>query len=274
VSRYTILADVAGRRSLATAGSDRMTAAAVAIETSNTESVRSRVRQLPKWRDCTPDEAEAALQLLAHSASVAVVSTTKDVERWPEFWDAAKPLHEAIVAQDGRPAGFIKPSNVALFALLAHAYGIALGHAVRVSRGTRILDYRGLELVERTIVCDTDIQGEENLSAFESFFQKSDQHQPRMAELGFRFETRDVIVTTEEDEPLLLLADYAAGIAHSAHIANPGKLPLPIPHDDAKVLLQRLDKSGKLVVLAKPFDVEYAEIFGDALNAAANQRAR
>jgi hypothetical protein len=219
-------------------------------------------------------EAEAAVEILMVAASIAIVSMTKDPERWPEFWDAAKPLHDAIVAQDGKPAGFIRPANVALSALLAHAYGIALGHAVKVSRGAGILDYRGLELVERTIICDTDIQGEENLEAFRSFFERSDHHQPRMAELGFRFETRDVIVTTEEEEPLLLLADYAAGIAHSAHIANPGKLPLPVDHENAKALLRTLHESGKLVVLEKPFDVQYAEIFGGALLAASDQRAR
>jgi hypothetical protein len=193
---------------------------------------------------------------------------TKDVQHWPQFWADAKSLQEAIVAQDGTPAGFIKPANVALFALLVEVYGIATGHAVKVSRGIQILDYRGLELVERTIVCDTDIQGDENISAFKSFWDRSDIQQPGMAELGFRFVTSDVLIRTEEQEPLLLLADYAAGIAHSAHIENPGLLPLPLAHKDAKDLLAELQKSGKLVVIAKPFDVKYADIFGEALEAA------
>jgi hypothetical protein len=150
-----------------------MTAAAVAIHTTSADSMRDRVRLLPKWRDCTLGEAETAVHILTTAASIAVVSMTKDAEHWPEFWEAAKPLHEAIVALGDKPAGFIKPANVVLFALLAHGYGIALGHALKVSHGTGILDYRGLELVERTIVCDTDIQGEENLSTFESFFEKS-----------------------------------------------------------------------------------------------------
>lgn len=237
--------------------------------------MRDRVRQLPKWRDCSHPEALAAVQLMRRdAASIAIVSMTKDPQRWPEFWDAAKPLHEAIASQDRRPAGFVKPSNVALFALLAHAYGIAIGHALRVSRGVQIVDYRGLELVERTIICDTDIQGDENLAVFKSIFERSGQHHPRMTELGFRFETRDVIVTTEQDEPLLLLADFAAGIAHSAHIEDPGRIPFPIAHEPAKILLRELGESGKLVVLAKPFDVDYAEVFGNAHAIASEQRAR
>mgnify|MGYP001574684316 CR=1 FL=1 len=246
-----------------------MTAAAVAIAAEEVPALREHARRLPKWRDCTLIDAEVVVQLLRRSAaSVAVASMTKDPQQWPQFWDAAKPLHDAIVAQDRERAGFIQPANVALFALLVHVYGMAIGHAIRVSRGSRILDYRGLELVERTIVCDTDLQGDENISVFKSFWERSDRHQPRMAEAGFRFVTSDIIVTTEQEEPLLILADYAAGVAHSALIENPGRLRLPVPHQESKTLLERLQDSGKLVVLDKPFDVEYPEVFGETLVAA------
>jgi hypothetical protein len=265
MSRYTIFADVAGQRSLATAGSDRMTAAAVAIHASDKNLLCDQISQLPKWRDCSLLEAQTAVDIFSNAAAISIVSMTKDPEHWPDFWAAAKPLQDAIVARDRKPAGFVRPANVALFALLMHVYGIAIGHAVKVSRGVPIIDYRGMELVERTIVCDTDIQGEENLAVFKAFFERSDRYQPRMAKLGFRFVTREVIVTTEEHEPLLLLADYAAGIGHSAHITDPGRIPLPVVHHEAKKLLQKLDRTGKLVILSKPFDIDYAEIFGDVL---------
>ena len=142
---------------------------------------------------------------------------------------------------------------------------MATGHAVKVSRGVQILDIQGLELVERTIVCDSDIQGDENIAAFKSFWEAGDQHQPATATLGFRFVTRDVIVGTEQQEPLLLLADYAAGISHSAYIKSPGRLRLPVEHEEAKILLHALQGSGKLVVLEKVFDIPYAEVFGEAL---------
>ena len=240
MSRYSIFADVAGQRSLATTGSDRITAAAVAIHTSDTGLLRDKISRLPKWRDCTLLEAQAAVDILSNAAAISMVSVTKDPEHWPDFWAAAKPLQDAIVARDRKPAGFVRPANVVLFALLMRVYGIAIGHAVKVSRGAPIIDYRGMELVERTIVCDTDIQGEENLALFKSFFKKSDSHQPRVAELGLRFVTREVIVTTEGHEPLLLLADYAAGIGHSAHISNPGRILLPVVHHEAEILLPEI----------------------------------
>jgi hypothetical protein len=274
MSRYTIFADVAGRLSLDASGGNRMTTAAVAVATADTAMLRELARPLPKWRDCTLANAEMVVRLLTeNAASVAVASLTKDPQQWPRFWSAAKPLHEAIVAQDRKPAGFIKPANVVLFALLAHVYGIATGHAIRTNRGSRLLDYHGLEIVDRTIVCDTDLQGDENISVFKSFWKRSDSHHPRMAEAGFRFVTSDVIVATEQEEPLLMLADYAAGLAHSALIEDPGRLPLPVPHAEAKPLLEQLQQTGKLVLIDKPFDIQYLEVFGDALMAAADARA-
>lgn len=151
---------------------------------------------------------------------------------------------------------------------------MALGHAIKIAHRPGMVDYRSRALIERTIVCDSDVQGDENVSVFKDSWARSDEHHPRMEEAGFRLITREVIVTTEQQEPLLLLADFAAGIAHSALIENPGRLPLPVPHEQSKRLLRALNESGKLVLTSKPFALEYGEIFGDALAEAARQNAR
>ena len=78
--------------------------------------------------------------------------------------------------------------------------------------------------------------------------------------------------STEQQEPLLSLADYAAGIAHSALIRNPGRIQLPIAHEPSKRLLSTLDTSGKLVVVTKPFDLKYEDMFSDALAEATRQK--
>lgn len=266
MSRFTFFADIAGQVSLDARGSDRVTAAAVAIPTADLDSLRATFDGWPKWRDCALEDAESMVaNLNRHASAVAIASITKEPDAWGLFWESAKPLHEAIVRQDRTPAGFIKPANAVRFAVLGEAFAMALGHAVRISSRSGIVDYRSRELIERTIVCDTDIQGDENISVFKNFWEQSDLHQPRIEKLGFRFVTRDVMVMTEQQEPLLLLADYAAGIAHSALIRNPGRIPLPIAHEPSKKLLSNLDSSGKLVVLTKPFDLKYEDMFGDAL---------
>lgn len=272
MSRFTFFADIAGQVSMNARGSDRLTAAAVAIPTVDIEPLRIYFDCRSKWRDCTLEDAESMiLNLTRYSAAVAIVSITKEPDAWKLFWKSVKPLHEAIVRQDRLPAGFIKPANVVKFFVLGEALAIALGHAVRTSRRSGIVDYRSRELIERTIVCDTDIQGDENISVFKSFWEQSDLHQANIEKSGFRFVTRDVVIATEQQEPLLLLADFAAGIAHSAFIQNPGRIPLPVAHESSKRLLSALDTSGKLVVVTKPFDLKYEDMFGDALAEAARQ---
>jgi hypothetical protein len=275
MSRFTFFADIAGQVSLDTKGSNRITAAAVAIPSIETDALRARVLGTPKWRDCTEEVAAQTVGLIADSASaIAVSSITKNSESWERFWESHKPLHDAIVHQDRAPAGFIKPSNLIRFAILGESFAMALGHAVRIAHRPGIVDYRSRDLIERTIVCDSDVQGDENVSVFKQLWARSDEDQPQIGKAGFRFITREVIVTTEQNEPLLLLADFVAGIAHSALIESPGRLSLPVSHEPSKRLLRTLNDSGKLVVSSKSFALEYEEVFGDALAEAARQNAR
>lgn len=270
MSQFTLFADIAGQVSLDARGSDRVTAAAVAIPTADVEWLRPHIKGRSKWRDCTLEDAEAiVVKLSRYASAVAIASITKEPNTWNLFWKSAKPLHEAIIRQDRMPAGFTKPANVVRFSILGEVFAMALGHAIRISSRSGIVDFRSRELIERTIICDTDIQGDENISVFKNFWEQGDLHQPRIEKLGLRFVTRDVIVATEQQEPLLLLADYAAGIAHSAFIQNPGRIPLPIAHEPSRRLLSALDASGKLVAMDKPFDLRYEDVFGDALAEAA-----
>ena len=275
MTRLTFFADIAGRLARDAVGSDRMTAAVVAILTADVDLLRTRMASLPKWRDCTRGEAESVVRLLeSQAAAVSIVSMTKEPEAWERFWESAKPLQAAIVRQDNSAAGFVKPANAVLFGILSHAFPLALGHAVKTGPRTHILDDSSLEIVERTIVCDSDIQGDENITVFKSIWEKSDTRQPGARKLGFRFVTRDVIVATEQNEPLLLLADYAAGIAHSSLIPDPGRLPFPVAHEPSKVFMRRLQDSGRLVAMVKPFDLRYDEMFGEDTLAVARNHAR
>jgi hypothetical protein len=272
MSRLTFFADIAGQVTLDSAGSDRVTAAAVAIPTTDVAELRSYFDGKPKWRDITENSAESFVcDLIKCSSAIAIMSITKEPNAWTMFWESVKPLQDAIVRQSRKPAGFIKPGNAIRYAMLGQAFAMALGHAVRIASRSGIVDYLSRELIERTIVCDTDIQGDENISVFKEFWTKSDQFQPLAERLGFKFITRDVIITTEQQEPLLLLADIAAGIAHSALITNPGRLKLPVAHESSKRMLGILNASGKLVVIDKPFDIKCDEIYGNDLLEAAKQ---
>ena len=275
MNRYTLFADIAGRVSLETAGNPRVTAAAVAVESARVEEIRAKVLPArPKWSKCTLADAQHMTTLLAREcAAISVVSVNKDTEAWRQFWEDAKPLQAAIVAQDRRIAGFAKPSNVAVFWLFGLAFALASAHAVKIGPSNRIVDYRGRELIERTILCDSDIQGEENIAVFRSLWDRHDGSQPLLDKLGIRFTTSEVRVVTDDDEPLLLLADYAAGLAHSSLITDPGRIRLPLTSDDTKPLMKVLHDSGKLALQAGNFELKYEEIFGQVMRLVSEQAA-
>lgn len=265
MNRFTFFTDIAGRLSQAVEGGPRVTAAAVVFPSAEVERIVTQLSvPLPKWRACTYDDASAAIDLLiAEGVSVGIFSVNKDTKAWKKFLVDSKPLHSAIVLQDRRPAGFVKPSNVLAFMLIGGACAIAAGHALKITPKNRITDYRGKALIERTVICDSDIGGEENLQVFRSFWERHDGSHPLIEKAGFRIVTRDVRVTTEQQEPLLLLADYAAGIAHAAWLTNPGRIRLPLSNEKAKELLAALNKSGKLAMETRDFDLTYQEVFGN-----------
>lgn len=152
MNRYTIFADIAGRVSLNATENPRVTAAAVAIETNRADELRTKLpANLPKWQTCQVEDAETAIRLvISNAAAIAAVSIDRDAPAWLQFWEDAKRLQAAIVAQDRRPAaGFVKPANVAVFWLLGCAFALATAHAVKIGPRGRLVDSRGRELIER-----------------------------------------------------------------------------------------------------------------------------
>jgi hypothetical protein len=267
MSRFTFFTDISGRVTLDAKGNPRVTAAAIVFPSDRVATIANQMPQhLPKWQACSEHDAANAVDLLIEEAvSVGIFSLNKDTDAWRKFWKDAEPLQTAIVKQDRRPAGFIKPANVMAFSLIGGACAVATGHALRVGPKTRIIDYRGRDLIERTIVCDSDIGGTENVEVFRGLWERSDGAQPRLEQAGFKLLTREVRVTTEQQEPLLLLADYAAGISHAALITDPGRIRLPLGNGHAKELLGSLYDSGKLALHSGNFDLKYEDAFGDAV---------
>lgn len=275
MNRFTFLIDIAGRVSLGAEGNPRVTAAAVVISTASIDRVRNQLpKPLPKWKGCTAQDARSVVNLLLQEAiAIGVFSINRDTVAWRQFWEDAKPLQNAIVAQDNSPAGFVKPANVMVFQMIGGAAAVGGGHALRVSSKTRIQDHRGLDLIERNIICDSEINGAENLAVFAHLWERQDGWQPRLESAGIRMTTAQVRVTTEEDEPLLLLADYAAGLAHTTLLPEPGRLPLPLSLVEATDLLNEIDDAGKLAVHSGNFDLKYRDIFGDAMSAIESEKS-
>lgn len=266
MNRLTILVDIASRAMLSTIGSPRTVAGAVAIDTSAIYDIRAEASRLPKWGDCTPDNAAHAVDLLTSQAvSVAIVSLNRETDAWQRFIKDANILHEAIILDSKLVAGWAKAANLLKFVLLSSACAAATGHAIGADRRPRIVSPQGYQLVECATICDNEIEGKENLEIFKSLW--GEQHIPKakLARLGVQMISESVAVTTDDEEPCLLLADYAAGLGLASVLDAPGRLPLPVTQHRAKDLLLILKSRNKLVFQEEDFDSSYDEIFKDVM---------
>jgi hypothetical protein len=229
------------------------------IQACDTEDIRAMLPDaLPKWRHCDANAAAFVANLISTKAvSVGAYSINKDTDAWRQFWNDGPALHDAIVKQDHRKAGFVKPANVLKFNLLT---GVAFGLGYnRISGKARIVDMNGHDLFEHRVICDTDIEGDENKEMLGLIVDRP----MRRSQQAFGITIDSTIeLATEQQEPLLLLADYAAGIVHAALLPDPGRIPLPLAYSAAKALVDEWRLARLLAIHDRDFDFSYGEIFG------------
>lgn len=262
MNRFTVLTDIASRAMRSTVGSPKTVAGGVALDTSTLASTREELVNLPKWGSCTEDDAAFVIDFLNSQAlAVSIVSINRETAAWDQFLEDSKVLHKAIILTSKKVAGWAKPPNLLKFILLGSACASATGHAINADRRPRIVSPEGLQLIDCAVVCDSEIEGDENLEVFKSFWGKQHIPKSRLASLGIAMLPTEVTVTTEQAEPALLLADYVAGLGLAATTVDPGRLPLPVHQSVAVRLLSKLRARDKLVMIEEDFTHSYHEIF-------------
>jgi hypothetical protein len=260
VARLTILSDIAGQVTRSSAGSDLITTAAIAIDADDARYLRGRLVDMPKWAFSSESDAENVVGMIRGMAlSSATISTEKTNPEWNEFWDRAPQLQSKISSQDRRPANFARASNVLRLTMFGDAITIASAKAVERRRGG-IVNVLGREIIDRTIICDSDIAGE-SVEVFRELWDAGDVRQPLINTMGLQLQTRDVIVTSEDEEPLLLLPDYLAGLGHAVHLEVEGRIKMPLPKDTAARIVAPILVNGHHLLMKKPFQLNYREIF-------------
>lgn len=275
MNRITLFADIAGQRSRAINGSPRVTASAVALPTATLDDIRSKLPvNITKWKHLTEPIAREVVSLLAtRSVAVAAASVDRDNAAWRKALCDADILHSEIASDSHESAGWAKLPVVLAYELLVRACLLATAHFLREVRTPRVLNSQGLAEIECSVICDQEFSGQENIDVFKSFWDEERVPSKQLAALGFRVSHPDVKLTTEQIEPLLLLADITAGLIHSAQIPNPGRVALPLSYNVSRDVLRPLQANHKLAVDSFVFDTDYERVFGDAMAEARARRA-
>jgi hypothetical protein len=260
----TLLGDIAGRVSEASANADRVTACTVCLPTGALKQIRRSVVGMPKWRDCCDDDVIRMINLLhRETLSICVISLAKNVDAWARFWTEGTEAHQRLSNEARGSISILKPGMLVKYALFSQASTLSVGHAVKLGAIVRASPLARRLQVNESHIYDNDIEGNEATDAFADIWRKRNEHQPLVQSLGLELKARTLRLTTEEQEPLLLLPDYVAGIAHAKHSAADTLSNSAVSRVCALHAIDRLQRVNKYHEVVEPFSLLYYEIYPD-----------
>lgn len=241
-----------------------VTTGAVAIAADRADYVRTLLPpDLPKWGRCTYAQAKEVGQIVAREC-LAVGAITRDLASpaWQRFWEDST-AHESMLNRlQGGKGGLLKAANIARTIALIDGAVVASGHAAYLSNAIERAKANGPITIGQTLIFDDELGGESR-----EFFMElwsGARPQPGCQSVGIAFETRAVRMTTEQDEPLLMLPDYVAGLHHCVQLADTGPSTFPLTASQADECLVPM-RNGKLKVGRGSFDLDYCSMFDDAI---------
>lgn len=258
--KITTVADIAGRISQGRHDADRITAAALCLPGGALGHIRRKIPDaLPKWRDARDDDVGVAVDIvIRESLGVGVYSVEKTAPAWDDFWVHASDIRTHTLGKISflKAAYQVKCLMFGMSTTLACATAIKTGHVVQSSNRRKFLS------TNETIILDNEIDGHDNIQVFMSIWERMNAEQALTESVGIRRNFVDVKLLTEQQESLLLLADYVAGIAHActsqADVLAASKVSLACVQHEQK----RLAQIPQYHLLRAPFALTFSEILG------------
>lgn len=272
MEHHMLLVDIAGQFHRDGANLS-VTTGGVAIAADRADYVRSLLPpDLPKWGRCTFAQAKEVGQIVAREC-LAVGAITRDLvsPAWQRFWEDSA-AHESMLNRlQGGKAGLLKPANIARTIALIDGAVAASGHAAYLSEAIERAKANGPITIDQTLIFDDELGGESR--EFFTELWNGARPQPRSQAVGVTFKTRDFRMTTEQDEPLLMLPDYVAGLHHCVQLADAGPNKFPLTASQADECLVPM-RNGKLKVGKGSFALDYCSMFGAAIAGAKAEMRR
>lgn len=263
VLKVTSLNDIAGQLTSASHDTDKVTVGGVCLPSGALSKIRRDIPAgFPKWRDATDAHVEFMMALVCReSLGVAASSLDKGNDLWRTFWKDAARTHAAVANRSGGSVGFIKAASLLKFLMFGQSATISVAHAINSGALPRVVDSRRRLEILQTVVFDTDIQGTDNIEAFVQILRSMNMNQPLTRSLGIDWTVSTMRIDTEQDEPLLLMADYVAGAVHAVNSKSNTLGRSLITSDAAIRAIRRLSNSGRFIDFPNPVPLRYFDIF-------------
>lgn len=263
--KITTVADISGRISQDKHDADRITGAALCLPGGALDYIRKRIpARLPKWRDAADDDVRLAVNIVMREAlGVGVYSVEKTAPEWETFWSDASDIR----MQTRGKISFVKAAYQVKCLLFVQSTTLACATTIRNGNVVRLAPRRHGLSTHETLVLDNEIDGPDNIDVFKSIWQRMNAGQQLSEVLGIRRNFVDVQLKTEQQDRLLLLADYVAGIAHAfvsqADVLAASKVSAAcVQHEQ-----ERLSRMPQYQLLCDPFMLKFSEILGTKVTA-------
>lgn len=262
--RSTFLGDIAGQITKASANADRVTVGAVLLPSGAERHVRKRIGGTPKWRNASDADVKHVVRILREeSLSICGGSVDKNTNEWSEFWSNAEAVHTKAASIERASIGFLKAATLVKFLLFSHASATCLGHAVYCGAIPAAVRRRGRIIVTESMILDNEIHGEDNRDALIEIIRSTNSHRPLALSAGLDRRIGLLRLASEQSEPLLLLADYIAGIAHAHHSKSNVLLRSAISEECAAEAYSALNSAYGYVDISGTVRLDYFSIYPD-----------
>jgi hypothetical protein len=206
------------------------------------------------WKVGGPTGLTRIVQLAtSYPLQIAVLQIHRDPDRWARFYAQATKFRATAREELGKPLWYLDGSEVLRMFLMGEAFAHAVGRLLRARYpwGERHAT------VELELVVDTDLREAETREQFKwallDWTKNSRLHLDLDVSCGVTGR-----VETEQEEPLLLLPDYIAGVYHHADPRARLRHPIATRGQAAEVVEQLRNRLGShLHETAEDFRQEY-----------------
>lgn len=258
---WSLFCDLAGRVQ-ETLDNSVITIAAVGVPREVVRTLRTKIRRLfpgdrAKWKygrlagletAAVVIEEQRLLHLAVYQMHVA------NATLWGRYFQQGKDFIRDAAANLPKPLSYLEPSMTLRMRLLGGTLATLIGRLLRA----RYRDDAKAFTVALEIVVDTDFRDAETEDQFRGSFFDWARTSRLITELGVRPSVSAVRCETEQQEPLLLLPDYIAGVYHHADPRTVLGEPVISTEEASRAVMDlRKRLSPRLYENSVEFDEEY-----------------
>ena len=207
--QWTLYFDRSGRL----AEGNQITIAGVAVPQEKALEVRVRLQGMPKWK-CTDFKAAASIQAVVKTFQIPCTILPVDLPtgvQWTDFFTKGDTLFASAPPSERERCSFLKPGNVAQYALFDRALTRLLIHLCQTETRSELLGWDGKPSLLLRAVFDHDLNGFAN----QKFYVESLDNWLRTSSVRPYLNVNPNFSSVEfhaiEDEISLLLPDHLAG---------------------------------------------------------------